>query len=302
MNDTIDFDDSYDDYSDDYSDDFDTGSASADDGGEKPNSTRRTNDQIDAVADLLMGGDGGDYKGSEKGASVTTRDVDNHGNPSYGDAKEPTESQPGANKVTKYGYAIDSPQATQVYQNAHAAQEQWDRAHQASRDIDQALRDGNLTEQEAYAAQQQAGMMAGQARMAAMEAELAARDVQANHAASYKVIAREIGMKDPNDFAALDVELKGVVNFLRENGVGDDSLVNVEDPAIVITAHKAMKAIEKDAEQRGQIIQQKKLIRSLKKRLGIDQGRAQKSNQIGTRHGTKNQIDQIAAILNKEGF
>ena len=298
MNDTTEINDSYDDYS----DDFDTGIDAADDVGTSSDNTRKTTDQIDAVADILMGGDGGGYKAPEKHVGVTTRDIDRHGNPDYGNASELTESQSGAGKVTKYGYDIESPMGHEVKRTAEAAQQQWDRAHQVSRDIEQAFRDGNLTQEEAHHAQQQAGMMAGQARYAAMEAELAARDVQAHHAASYKAIAAEIGLKDPNDFEALNVELKAVVNFLRESGVAESDLVTVEDPAIVITAHKAMKAIENDAAQRGQIIQQKKLIRSLKKQLGIDEGRARKSNQMGSRHGTGNQIDQIAALLKKEGF
>ena len=296
--DTTDINDSYDDYS----DDFDTGIDVADDVGTSTDSSQKTSDQIDAVADLLMGGDGGGYTAPEKDSGVRTRDLDNHGNPDYGNASDATESQSGKGKVTKYGYDIDSPLSSDVAEYQRQAQEQWDRAHQTSREIEQALRDGNLTPEEAEIAQQRAGMMAGQARYAALEAELAARDVQANYAKSYKAIATEIGMKDPNDFEALNVELKAVTDFLRESGVADSDLTAIDDPAIVITAHKAMKAIENDAAQRGQIIQLKKMNRSLKKKLGIDQGRAQKSNQIGTKHGTENQIDQVAALLKKEGW
>ena len=86
------------------------------------------------------------------------------------------------------------------------AQAQWNQAHEYSRAIDQALKDGDMTEQEAYQAQHYAGQMAGQAKTAMLEGEIAARDYQAYKATAYDTIAKGWTCKGDGD--ALNEEMK----------------------------------------------------------------------------------------------
>lgn len=236
---------------------------------------------------------------SRKGRDTTSRNLDGYGNTDW-DAGRAGESSSSASK-SPYGFDIDSPTGSQITQQRDAAQAQWERAHQAKAQIEQALRDGDISEQEAQQALHMAGMYAGQARGAMLENELAARNLKDYHNQAYAHIAQAFDI-NPNDKEAVNKAMSGAVTFLRENGVSDESIVSVEDPAVAIVAIKAQRAIENDAKQRSQIIQQKKQIRSLKKRLGIADNKATKSAQMGQRHGQEHQIDQVAALLSEIGM
>ena len=305
MDNTDIIDDGYDDFDDGY----DGGLDSADDVGTHMNNNRtdqdKDDDQMDAILRVLAGEEVPEdevarINAESNGKPMSSRNLDSSGRPDYSRAGDQDSATSSTSETTRYGYNADQLGSQDIIQGMDAAQAQWDKAHQYSREIDQALRDGDMTEQEAYLAQHYAGQMAGQARTAMLQGEIASRDYQAYKAQAYDTIAKELDLPK-GDGEALNAELKATVNWMREQGISEMDLMAVDDPGIVIAAGKARRAIENDAKQRGQIIQQKKQIRALKKRLGIADNKARKSNQIGTRDGTDHQMNQIMDILTEAG-
>lgn len=95
--------DSYDDYDSDYDDGITEGFD------ESPTAvaTERTSDEVSAVADILLGGDGDGYQPKKNDSGTRTRDLDKHGNPDYGTEDKGDKSWQSKYKSNQRSYAND---------------------------------------------------------------------------------------------------------------------------------------------------------------------------------------------------
>ena len=255
--------------------------------------------EIDAVADLLMGdSEKADALAAQRertgAASKSSRqsiNLDANGHKVWHQSSAPEHESKA--QGSEYGLV-----GNDITNTMNQSQAQWNEALKQNARLEQMYQNGEITHQEFEHYSRQWGMQAGIARSNAMMAQIQSYEYEKQRERAYGQLQQNLG----DDFspAKRDDTLRAVAKWMSSQGLSNDYLREVDDPAIVATAYNAMKAIENDKAQRLELAAYKQKVRELNKKLGVRQKKQRKDASIGKRNADA--IDQVARLLSDNGI
>lgn len=268
-----------------YDDDFDTDYESGVPEGntDTENVGDRSMSEVDAVADLLMGGDGSGHTPKENDSGFRSRDLDSHGRVDHGDTKQ---EAPQQTSQTIY--------SQQVAEQMTSAADTWDKAHKQNARLDEMLKNNEISQEDHFAATHQLGQLAASAKEQMYQARIAQLEHGSQREAQFKEL-ESLG----EDFSPekRDDTLRAIVNYASERGISHDVLSGVETKQEAEFLYNAMKNEQTVKELKLQLAGKSQKLREANRALGKGRHTAQKSSQLGTRSGTDTQIEQVMQIL-----
>ena len=282
-----------------YDDDFDGGDIDIDTSNDmgvpesaQENATDRSVSEVEAVMDILQGGDGKGYKAKPNDSGMRSRDLDANGNPDYSRGGTSTETAQEApiGSATIYSQEVKG--------EMQDLAQQWDQVNANNRRADEMLRNGDITPEQHHQITFELGQHAGAMQRRAYELRIMELEHGAQLDAQHKEL-ESLG-EDFSPDRRTDT-MKAMVDFARENGIGDDVLRGVETKDEAKFIYDAMKNAQKVKELELRLAGKSQKLREANRALGKGRRTGQRASQTGAVDKQSAMIDQVAALLRGEG-